>query len=300
MNNTIFKTTALAVACTALLACGGNPDVTVAPATPDTPTVPVTPTTPVVPTTPVTPAVPVTPTTPSTPSTPTTPEVPVTPVTPPVPKLADAQGFWRANPSATSSASAVILPDGQAWVVYETATSAVSALAQVQLSLNGSAYSSVGKYFSLPAGSAAAQDYKLSGTLSVASSPALTSSVTVGNASASTVTWIFDNTYATPATQASVLGSWRGAQGSDSLSWGLDKDGKLTGTSTTGCTYSGTLKPNANPVAVLDVALSETCAGTLKALTGIATLNAAKTGLSLAYTTGTGAATQGGVVLLRK
>ena len=182
-NITFFKSSGLVFACAALLACGGNPDVTdpSTPASPGTPVTPTAPVTPVTPTTPVAPTVPVTPTTPVTPSTPTTPEVPVTPVTPPVPKLADAQGFWRANPSATSSASAVILPDGQAWVVYETASgtgSTVSALAQAQLSLNGSAYSSVGKYFSLPfATGAAVQDYNLSGTLSIASSSALTSSV---------------------------------------------------------------------------------------------------------------------------
>jgi hypothetical protein len=219
-----------------------------------------------------------------------------------VPKLADAQGFWRANLSATMSASAVILPNGQAWVVYEVASGAastVNALAQAQLSLNGSAYSSVGKYFSLPfATGAVAQDYNLSGTLSIASSSALTSSVTVGSGAATTVTWIIDKAYATPATQISVQGSWRGAQGSDSLSWDVDKDGKLTGTSTTGCTYSGSIKPNVNPVAVLDVALTETCAGTAKTLSGIATLNAAKTGLSLAYTSGSGASMLAGVVLL--
>ena len=43
---------------------------------------------------------------------------------------------------------------------------------------------------------------------------------------------------------------------------------------------------------------TENCAGTLKTPSGIATLNAAKTSLSVAYTTPSGG--QGGVVVLQK
>lgn len=72
------------------------------------------------------------------------------------------------------------------------------------------------------------------------------------------------------------------------MNWDIDSAGKLAGTSTTGCTYSGTITPNASPVAVLDVTIVENCAGTSRTLRGIATLNAAQTGLSAAYTTATG------------
>jgi hypothetical protein len=221
---------------------------------------------------------------------------PTTPVaTPAAVKLADAQGFWSATLSATSSASAVILPNGQAWVVYQTG-STITALAQATLSLNGTTYTSSGKYYSLPAG--AVQDYSFSGNLIAGSPGTLANSVTVGSGTPTAVIWTYSKTYETPAVQGSVQGRWSGQQGADSLLWDIDAAGKLAGTSTTGCTYSGSITPNANPVAVLDVALTENCAGASKTLSGIATLNAAKTGMSLAYTTGAGA--QGGVVVLGK
>lgn len=207
--------------------------------------------------------------------------------------LANAQGFWSATLSGTSSASAVILPNGQAWVVYQ-AGSTVSALAQATLSLNGSTYSSSGKYYSLPAG--AVQDYSFSGSLTAGNTGSLASSITVGSGTPTAVTWTYNKAYETPASQSSVQGRWSGIQGADSLLWDLDAAGKLAGTSTTGCTYSGTITPNSNPVAVLDVAIIESCAGTSQNLAGMATLNADKTRLSLAYTTA--ADTQGGVVLL--
>lgn len=225
---------------------------------------------------------------------PATPTTPTTPAAPAV-KLADAQGFWSATASATSSASAVILPNGQAWVVYQTG-GAITALAQATLSLNGATFTSVGKHYSLPAG--AVQDYNFSGNLTVAGAGTLTNSVTIGSGTPAALTWTYNKTYETPAVPSSVQGRWSGKQGADSLVWDIDAAGSLAGTSTTGCTYGGTITPNANPVAVLDVAIGETCAGASKTLTGIATLNAAKTGMSLAYTTGAG--TQGGVVVLAK
>lgn len=225
-------------------------------------------------------------------TTPATPASP-TPASAAVPTLANAQGFWSATLSGTSSASAVILPNGQAWVVYQTG-STVSALAQATLSLNGSIYTSSGKYYSLPAG--AVQDYSFSGNLTAGNTGSLASSITVGAGAPTAVTWTYNKAYETAASQSSVQGRWSGIQGADSLLWDLDAAGKLAGTSTTGCTYSGTITPNANPVAVLDVAIVESCAGTSQNLAGMATLNADKTRMSLAYTTAAG--TQGGVVLL--
>ena len=209
--------------------------------------------------------------------------------------FANAQGFWSTTLSDSSGASAVLLPNGQAWVVYQSGSS-VTALAQASLSLNGSIYTSVGKYYSLPAG--AVQDYIFSGNLPAANTGTLANSVTVGAGTPAALTWTYSKSYETAASQSSVQGRWSGALGADSLLWDIDGTGKLAGTSTTGCTYSGNITPNANPVAVLDVAVTENCAGTSKTLSGIATLNAAKTGLSLAYTTPDKA--QGGVLVLSK
>ena len=255
-NSTFLKISATALACAALMACGGGTDTGGGGTT-----------------------------------------VPVTPVISTASKLADAQGFWGATLSATISASAIILPNGQAWVVYQTGTT-VTALAQATLSLNGSTYASSGKYYSLPAG--AVQDYSFSGNLTPGGSATLANSVTVGSGTPAAVTWAYNKTYETPVSQSSVQGRWSGKLGADSLLWDVDAAGKLAGTSTTGCTYSGSITPNVNPVAVLDVSMIESCAGATKTLAGIATLNAAKTGLSIAYTTGAGAQSLGGVIVLGK
>lgn len=220
----------------------------------------------------------------------------VAPVTPPVtPSIANAQGFWSANLSNGSSASAVILPNGQAWVVYQTGSN-VTALAQASLSLNGTTYSSTGSYYNLPAG--AVQNYNFSGSLPAANSGSLATSIAVGTGTPTALTWTYNKAYETAATQGSVQGRWNGAFGAISVLWDLDAAGKLAGTSTTGCTYTGSITPNANPVAVLDVAVTESCAGASKTLGGIATLNAAKSVLSLAYTTPDRA--QGGVLVFSK
>lgn len=218
------------------------------------------------------------------------------PATPaPTPTLSNIQGFWNATLSGTSSASAVILPNGQAWVVYEAA-GAITALAQASLSVNGTTYSSSGKYYSLPGGGA--QGYSLSGTLPVAGSGSLSNSVRIGSDAATAMTWTYSKAYETALSQSSVQGRWSGTLGANSLLWDVDAAGKLTGTSTTGCTYSGSLTVNAAAVAVLDAAITEACAGASQSLTGIARLSADKGSMSLAYITAAGA--QGGVIVLGK
>lgn len=223
--------------------------------------------------------------------TPPTPDPPVTPK----PALSDLQGFWNATLSSTSSASAVILPNGQAWVVYESGGS-VTALAQASLSLNNTTYSGSGKYYSLPVGGV--QDYSMSGTLPAPVAGTLSNSVRIGSGTATAMTWTYNKAYETPLSQNSAQGHWSGKLGADNLSWDVDATGTLTGTSTTGCTYSGTLIPNASAKAVLDAAITETCAGTAQSLSGIARLSADKSSMSLVYITAGGA--QAGAVLLAK
>lgn len=231
-------------------------------------------------------------------NTPTSPVKPTTPATP-VPTLANARGFWSATPSATSSVGAVILPNGQVWVIYQEG-STVTALAQGALSLKGSSYTGIGNYYSLPAG--AVQDFSLnaiSGNATVTTTtPTLTTNMTVGTGTSNTQTWTYNKAYESVTTVASVQGRWSGAQGAVSLNWDIDASGKLAGTSTTGCVYSGTVTPNESAASVLDVAVTENCAGTAASLNGIALQNTDKTGLSVAYTTAAGA--KAGVLMLQK
>lgn len=134
----------------------------------------------------------------------------------PTPALtaANAQGFWSAPSSATTSVGAVILPNGQAWVIYQTG-STVTALVQGALSVGGTTFTGVGKHYTLPGG--AVQDFNLSatpgGATTITATPTLINTTTVGTASSSTLTWNYNKSYESPATQASVQGRWSGLQG---------------------------------------------------------------------------------------
>ncbi len=62
--------------------------------------------------------------------------------------------------------------------------------------------------------------------------------------------------------------------------------GLLTGSSTTGCNYTGSILPRTSDPAVFDLAFTESClVGAAKELAGIATVNAAKTSIFFAVTT---------------
>lgn len=222
------------------------------------------------------------------------PTPPITPTPPPTPVLSNLQGFWSSTLSGTN-ASAVILPNGQAWVVYETAGT-VTALAQANLSSSATMYSSSGKYYSLPGGGV--QDYSMSGSLPAAGAGSVSNNVRIGSGTATATTWTYNKAYETALSQNSVQGRWSGKVGADSVLWNFDAAGTLAGTSTTGCTYSGTLILNASAKSVLDAAITETCAGIVQSMNGIAILSTDKTGMSLAYLTAAGA--QGGVLLLTR
>ncbi len=69
--------------------------------------------------------------------------------------------------------------------------------------------------------------------------------------------------------------------------WTVDANGVLSGTSTLGCSYNGSVAPHGS-VAVFDVTLTETCTGSTTQLSGIAKLNTAKTFLTFGLTTADG------------
>lgn len=209
--------------------------------------------------------------------------------------MSNLQGFWNATLSSSSSASAVILPDGQLWILYEVA-GVVSGLARAALSADGTTYSGSGKNYSFTG--AATQDFSLSGSLPASAPTSLSNSVRLGSATPLAMTWSYNNSYKTPLSLASIQGRWSAMVGVNNLLLDVDAGGKLVGTSSAGCTYGGTLLVNPGAPALLDAAVTETCAGATKTLAGIALLSADQHRLSLAYTTAAGA--QGGVLLFSK
>jgi hypothetical protein len=204
------------------------------------------------------------------------------------------QGFWQGTvsggPGGATQASAVVLPDGTAWIALESATSTTGL---AKLSITGVAASSTtaslsgsGQYYA--EGGAAKVATTAAGSASTAGT--LSGSITIGTAAASTINWSAGTNYKTAALQANVAKNWSSTSGDGAVvtTWAVTSAGVLSGSSTTGCTYTGTLKPNSNPIAVFDLSATETCAGTVQTLTGIGTLNSAKTKLNVAYTAASG------------
>lgn len=224
-----------------------------------------------------------------------TPPVVTPPVLPPAFTLASMQGFWDAAPVGTSRMNAVILPNGTTWVVQEAA-GIVTALAKVSLNTDGTTFSNTGQYYNLPNG--AVQDYRFTGSLPSGPRGTLQTTIGIGSGATATASWTYNSSYDTPVNQRDTQARWAGSLDVVNVLWDIDATGNVAGTSTTGCNYSGTLAVNASAPAVLDVAISESCAGKQQSLNGIARFSADKAGLSIVYTTAAGA--RGGVIVLRK
>lgn len=199
------------------------------------------------------------------------------------------QGIWSGSvapaPDGTTRAEAVVMPNGIAWVIYEsdTAPTAVARVALLGTGLNATDadVSGPGSYFRLSDG--VKGSVALRGTASTAGTFKGTSTV-AGNA-AGTFSWTSQAGFTTPAAQSDVTGTWKSTAGGGvrTTTWTINSAGAVTGTSSTGCTYTGTVTPNAG-TAVYNAAVSEDCAGTVKAMTGIGRLAAAKTSLVLVFT----------------
>jgi hypothetical protein len=96
----------------------------------------------------------------------------------------------------------------------------------------------------------------------------------------------YNNAYESPANIADAAGQWKASFGSGTvtLSLNIAASGAISGSNSSGCSYSGLLAPHAGGVAVFDLQLNEACPGaSTTPLSGIATLNSGKTVLSAAF-----------------
>ena len=89
-----------------------------------------------------------------------------------------------------------------------------------------------------------------------------------------------------PTLQADAAGAWRGSFGQNAvaITWSVNPQGVLSGSSTTGCVWTGGILAQSNAT-IYRVSLTETCTSGTAVLTGIATLNPAKTQLTVVATT---------------
>lgn len=200
------------------------------------------------------------------------PEVPPVPLSPSL-----LQGIWRSAASATSTTSAVVLPDGKMWALVSNASSTrvlkAAFVGQVK------EFTGSGTNFTLETPTTSA----VSLTASVVEGSSLSTAIGTG-AQAETFSLAYQARYASAAQLADFAGSWAEVVGPGTLNWSISNLGAISGTRTTGCTYSGTLSLRAEKKAVVDVSVTEDCAGALTQLSGIAVKSEDKLAITMLMT----------------
>lgn len=192
-------------------------------------------------------------------------------------KVSSLQGIWRSPAGAANTLSAVVLPDGKVWALVSNATSTrvIKGLFAVQ----GSAFQASGKSFTL--GTTTASSTSLTGT--VLEKTSLSGVISTG-AATENYSLAYQTRYDTAAVLADFAGDWSATLGPGTVNWTIGATGALTGTRTTGCTYTGQLSVRAEQKAVVDVAVAETCAGAVTQLSGVAVKSEDKTGINMLMT----------------
>ena len=207
---------------------------------------------------------------------------PATPLPTPNPAIArvteDLQGIWESS-NAGVETSAVVLPDGQTWLVQSQASLVIA-----KLEASGSGYSSgfigSGKRYLL--GTSTVGTIDLNAGKTAASSLSLT--LTTAGVT-ETYAMGYQSRYDTAAILADHAGDWTATSGPGRLTWHITATGILSGTGSTGCSYAGQIKLRAEAKAVVDLIVAEQCADKLRQLAGIALLHPDKRSATLAMTT---------------
>ena len=192
------------------------------------------------------------------------------------------QGIWQSPAGASSTLSAIALPDGQLWAIISNG--GVTRLIKASLSAQATGFSGSGKSYTLGAGSASS-NVSATATASVVEKTSLSGSLTVSGAQAEPFALAYQARYDTPAVLSEFAGVWQATLGPGVVTWTVGSTGALSGTRTTGCTYSGQLRLRAEQKAVLDATVAENCAGTVIPLDGVAVFNADKTRITMLLTT---------------
>lgn len=187
---------------------------------------------------------------------------------------AATQGFWSGRVDAQTTASGVFLADGPAMLVLQSNTA--STLVMGMTANNANAFTLSGRSYGLGTGGSSA--YSSSGTVVPKSTLDIGAA---GNTPAYQLA--YNAAYERPAQLSDIAGRWvaRFSGGTLTLTLDFAANGAVSGTNTSGCTYSGTVAPHGN-VAVFDLSLREACVGTAAVqFNGYATLNEARTTLSV-------------------
>lgn len=190
------------------------------------------------------------------------------------------KGFWIGSQGA-SATQAIFLANGDAWLVFLESGVATS-FAHLQATTNGTSFSSSGIRYLLQT------DTTETATVSGTFTEKVTLNGSMITASgASSLNLAYSTQYDIAAAMTDAVGTWTGSYrgGVNTMTVAVGDTGTLSGTSTTGCSYTGTLQLRTADPAVFDLSLIETCSDSTMSMTGIATVNAAKSAISFAATT---------------
>jgi hypothetical protein len=205
-----------------------------------------------------------------------------TPTTPTGFDTRTLQGRWATASGVTPGVTALVVPDDSstattatAWVLAQDASRLVKVSATSTQSANGKSYD-----LATPA-NAPTDITTGSYSANLSASP---KSVSFTNVLGTSLTLSQSDTLSGIAAYADAAGTWKASAGAVDLTWTLTDTGTMTGSSTSGCSYSGnTTTPTS--ITLYRVSFSETCSTATSSFTGIATLSADKTHLTVTATT---------------
>ena len=207
----------------------------------------------------------------------------------PIVTLGAAQGIWQSTPDAAPRTSAILLPDGGLWAVLSEGdgSSATTRLIKARLSVQGDGYTAVAKSHLLDGALSAPVSFPLAATVKEKLSMVVQLSPAAGTdpaPAAQTLSLSWQTRYDTPTALTNLAGRWRATLGASTVNWDIDALGNISGTRTTGCTYTGQFSLRPERKAVVEVAVVENCPTTTLQFRGVATLQAGDL-LNLAMTT---------------
>jgi hypothetical protein len=230
---------------------------------------------------------------------PTPVPTPESPATPSSLSAAQLQGRWLTSTGVTPARTAIVLPGAEGSTEVWLLASDLSSVSRLQLSTRGiDGVSASGKSYSLPSSASnVGQSVSDSGTANLSNNSLSLNSGALLLTRSDALT--------TASSLADVVGNWSASVGGQTatLRLAVAANGALSGSGSTGCSYSGSLSARSDATAY-DAGLSEVCSSGTTAFAGIATYRAGQgstpAALTLAMTTTDAAQTQALVLGMRQ
>ena len=190
------------------------------------------------------------------------------------------KGRWVTASGVTPAVTAVVVSDASdtanAWLLAQDA----SRLVKLVVRSDGS---TTGKSYMLSQSNATGQTVTGQVTTALTSTP---KSISLTGVNAEVIALSQSDALATPAIQADAAGAWSATLGGNAqtIQWSVAAAGALSGSSTSGCSFAGSISAIPS-TAAYSVQFNESCPdGAKTAFGGIATLNASKSGLTVVLT----------------